>query len=101
MKASFKPLEEWHKRSQEALDTITKMVANIAESLIDLSPANAATSMMDAMPPMYPYIARTALKNIHRNLQTQREDAGWWRSAEDVLQTSLNKYFQRWGVSDY
>jgi hypothetical protein len=68
------------------------MVVDIAENLI------AATLMIDGMPPMYPYIARAALRHIHSS--TQREDVGWLRSAEDVLQTSLDKYFQRWSVSD-
>jgi hypothetical protein len=94
----FKPLEEWHKRSQEALDTVTKIVVDIAESLMVTSPANTATHTIDAMPPTYSYIARAALRNIRNN--TQREDVGWLRGAEDVLQTSLDKYFQRWGVSD-
>jgi hypothetical protein len=94
----FKPLEEWYKRSQEALDTVTKMVVDIAKSLIAVSPANTATHTVDAMPPMYPYIAHAALKHIHSS--TQRQDVGWLRSAEDVLQASLDKYFQRWSVSD-
>ena len=74
------------------------MVVDIAESLIAASPANTATHMIDGMPPTYPYIARAALRHIHNS--TQREDVGWLRSAEDVLQTSLDKYFQRWSVSD-
>jgi hypothetical protein len=91
-------LEEWCKRSQEALDTVTKMVVDIAESLIAASPANMATHKVDAMPPMYPYIARAALRHIHSS--TRREGVGWLRSAEGVLQTSLNKYFERWNVCD-
>jgi len=94
----FKPLEEWYKRSQEALDTVTKMVVDIAESLVVASPINTATYMIDAMPPMYPYIARAALRHIHSS--TQRGNVGVLRSAEDVLQTSLDRYFQRWSVSD-
>jgi len=92
--AKFKPLEKWYKRSQEALDTVTKMVVDIAEWLISSSPGNAATDTVDAMPPMYPYIARAALRNIHSS--TQSEDTGWIRNAEDVLQTCLVKYLQRW-----
>jgi hypothetical protein len=74
------------------------MAVDIAENLIAASPANTATCMVDGMPPMYPYIARAALRHIHS--RTQREDVDWVRSAEDVLQTSLDKYFQRWSVSD-
>ena len=94
----FKPLEEWYKRSHEALDTVTKMVVDIAQSLIAASPANTATHLIDTMPPMYPYIARAALRHIHSS--TEREDVGWMRSAEDVLQTSLSKYLQRWSAID-
>jgi hypothetical protein len=74
------------------------MVIDTAETLISTSPTNTAMHTIDAMPPMYSYIARAALRYIHSN--TQREGVGWLRSAEDVLQTSLDKYFQRWGVSD-
>ena len=76
------------------------MVVDIAESLlIDASPTNMAIYTIDFMPPTYPYVARAALKHIHSN--TQREDvADRLRSAEDVLRTSLDKYFQRWSVSD-
>ena len=98
VRAKFKSLEEWCKRSQEALDTITKMVVDIAESLIAASPVKPATHRIDAMPPMYPYIVHAALRHIHSS--TQREDVSWMGSAEDVLHTSLDKFFQRWNVSD-
>ncbi|KAI9742754.1 MAG: hypothetical protein M1818_003483 [Claussenomyces sp. TS43310] len=81
VRAQLKPLEDWSKRSQEALDTVMKMVVDIAESLIAASLANTATKI-DAMPPMYPYIARTALRYIH---STPREDVDWPRNVEDVL----------------
>jgi hypothetical protein len=74
------------------------MVVDIAESLIAASPTNTMTHMIDAMPPVYPYIARAALRHIGNS--TQREDVSWLRSAEDMLQTSLDKYLQRWSVSD-
>jgi hypothetical protein len=86
VKAKFKPLEEWYKRSQEALDTVTKMVVDTAEFLIATAPANTATHMIDAMPPIYPYIALAVLRHIHSS--TQREDVGWLMGAEDVLQIS-------------
>lgn len=97
VRANFKPLEEWHRRSQEALDAVTKMVVDIAESLVATSSANTATYTVDAMPPMYSYVARAALKNIRSS--TQREDGGWLRNAENVLQSSLDKYLERWSVS--
>jgi len=73
------------------------MVVDIAESLIAASPANTATDMTDSMPPIYPYIARAALRHISSSIQ--RENVGWLRSAKDVLQKSLHKYFQRWSVN--
>ena len=66
------------------------MVVDIAETLI------ADTAIIDAMPPMYPYIARAALRHV-RSIG-QREDFGWLRSAEDVLQISIDRYFERWSV---
>lgn len=69
------------------------MVVDIAESLI----GPPATSMIDDMPPTYPYIARASLRHI-RN-KTRGECISWSKS-EEVLTTSLRRYFQRWGVSD-
>jgi hypothetical protein len=74
------------------------MVVDTAECLIAASPANTAKHTIDYMPPIYPYVARAALSNIHSS--APREDVGWLRSAEGVLQTSLDKYFKRWSVSD-
>ncbi|KAK3938151.1 hypothetical protein QBC46DRAFT_356094 [Diplogelasinospora grovesii] len=91
-RSKFIPLEEWHKRSQEALDTVTKMAIDIAESLIAAPNAN-TTHTIDATPPTYPYIARAALRHICSS--TQREDVGWSGSAEDMVHRSLDKYFQR------
>lgn len=98
VRANFKSLDEWHKSSQDALDTVTKMVVDTAECLIAMSPTNTTTQMIDAMPPMYPYVARAALRHIRR--RSQREEVSWLRSAEDVIQPSLDKYFQRWSVTD-
>lgn len=68
------------------------MVVDIAESLVETP----ATSLIDGMPPTYPYIARAALRHIHN--KTPGEHVGWLKS-EEVLTTSLSRYFQRWGVS--
>ncbi|KAN0096723.1 hypothetical protein V8E51_015528 [Hyaloscypha variabilis] len=87
VRANFKPLEDWHKQSQQALDTVTKMVLDIAETLVTSSPANQGTQTIDGMPP------------IHIRSSAQRQDVGWLGSAEDVLRMSLDRYFQRWSVS--
>lgn len=71
------------------------MVVDTAESL--LAPTNTVTDTMDSMPPTYPYIARAALMHIGNG--PQREDDGWSRNADGVLQTSLDKYSQRWDVN--
>ncbi|KAF7556148.1 hypothetical protein G7Z17_g1640 [Cylindrodendrum hubeiense] len=94
--ALFNPLEEWQKRSQEALDTVTKIVFDTAESLVAASPVN--TVIIDSMPPTYPYIARAALRHIHSD--TRKENVACLKSAEEVIQTSLDKYFKRWSVGD-
>lgn len=74
------------------------MVVDVAESLIAASTDTTAIHMVDGMPPIYPYVAGAALRHIRSS--TQREDAGWLRSAEDVLQTFLDKYSQRWNASN-
>ncbi len=74
------------------------MVVDIAESLIAASPTSTATYTIDAMPPIYQYIVRAALRHIQNS--TGKGDVGWLSSAEDALQTSLKKYFQRWSVSN-
>lgn len=74
------------------------MVIDIAESLIAPTGEDMTTYTVDTMPPIYPYNARAALKHIHT--RTRAEDDSWLRNAENVLQASLDKYFQRWGVRD-
>lgn len=91
-------MEGWLQRSQEALDIVTKMVVDIAETLVSAPPINGVPRIVDAMPPTYPYIARAAMRYVHRNVQ--REDVDWSSSAEEVLQASLGIYFQRWSIDD-
>ncbi len=73
------------------------MVVDTAEFLVTGSTAHTATQIVDAMPPMYPYVAQAALRHIHSS--NYREDVGWMKDAEEVLQTSLKKYFQRWSMA--
>ncbi|KEF61058.1 uncharacterized protein A1O9_02623 [Exophiala aquamarina CBS 119918] len=98
VRAKFKPLEGWYRNSQEALETVTKIVIDIAESLLAPATANTVTFTVDAMPLVYPYNARAALKHI--NTSTRVEDADWLRNADGVLKKSLDRYFERWGVSN-
>ena len=73
------------------------MVVDIAESLVDESPGSTALLAIDAMPPTYPYIARAALKHLRSSADA--EDLDWLGRAKQALQTSLDKYFRRWGVT--
>ena len=75
---------------------MTKIVVDIAETLIVASPANTGTQTIDAMPPIYPYIARAALRQVRSIAPT--EDGSWLRSAEDVLRMSIHRYCERWSV---
>jgi len=67
------------------------MVIDIAESLC------VSERMLDGMPPMYPYIARAALRYIES--EAGMEDGGWLERGGEVLRGSLGRYFGRWGVS--
>lgn len=90
----LKPLEEWHKRSQEALNTVTKMVVDIAQSLVAC--AADAKYTVDAMPPTYPYIARAALSHARRIVDKEMD---WMSNAENILQSSHDMFSQRWGIT--
>ncbi|KAI9708023.1 MAG: hypothetical protein M1820_004227 [Bogoriella megaspora] len=92
VRALFRPIDDWHKRASEALDTITKMVVDIGETLV------ADMSTVDGMPPMWPYVVRAALK--HLSSSSGRENNGWMETAEEILKTSLSKYLRRWGISE-
>lgn len=73
------------------------MVVDMAESILADSVANATTKTIDAMPPTYPHIARAALKHIRSS--KQGETLSWPDTAEDVIQTSLDRYVQRWALN--
>jgi hypothetical protein len=88
-------LKEWHIRSQAALDTVTNIVFDIAKSLVNGSPEITATTLIDAMPPIFPYIARASLRHISH--KPQSEDT---KSAMDILERAIKSYFYRWRVSN-
>ena len=96
--ASFKSLEDWHKTSQKALDTVTRMVVDIADSLLTTAPASPETPSIDAMPPTYQYIVRSALEYIRNRPRVGENE--WLRRAENSLQRSLHEYLHRWSVHD-
>lgn len=74
------------------------MVKDIADTLLTSSPANTTTQIIDGMPPVYPYIAYAGLRHIRRS--AQRGNIDWLKSAEEMIQRSLDTWFQRWSVDD-
>lgn len=80
------------------LDTVTKVVVDIAEMLVTASSSNTTTPPVDESPSTYPYVAYAALTYLERGLPAMNAD--WIDSAQDTLQSSLEKYFERWNVSE-
>lgn len=70
------------------------MVVDIAESLVAMSTTKTATNLIDGMPPTYQYLARATSWLIQSG--SLREDADWQKGAQNVIQTSLDKYYSRW-----
>lgn len=89
MSAKFKSLDKWRGGSQAALDTITKMVVDIADSHEHVPPER-----MDSLPPSFCYAVITALRHIH----TKSDPDTWLREAEERLRGSLYRFDCRWGV---
>ena len=87
--ANFKPLGEWHRTSREALDTVTKMVVDIPDSLTEKT----TVFTVDAMPPVYPYVVRAALRHIHS--RSPKGDMGLLNSFKVVLRVSLDRFYER------
>ncbi|KAI1378394.1 hypothetical protein F4677DRAFT_443607 [Hypoxylon crocopeplum] len=91
--ANYKAPDKWFEGSLAALDTITKMTVDIAESHENVPP-----HVVDSMPPSLAYILRAALQHIHSS--TRPEDPSWSQSAEGRLQGALARFNRRWGVRD-
>ncbi|KAK4140139.1 uncharacterized protein C8A04DRAFT_15211 [Dichotomopilus funicola] len=87
--AKFKSLDQWRGGSRAALDTIIKMVVDIADSHDHVPPER-----MDSLPPSFCYDVILALRHIHTKPQVDT----WLREAEERLQTSLDRFDLRWGV---
>ncbi|KAH6617167.1 hypothetical protein F5144DRAFT_585644 [Chaetomium tenue] len=87
--AKFKSLDEWCGGSQAALDTITKMVVDIADSH-----EHVPTERMDSLPPSFCYTVLSALRHIRAK---SRADT-WLQEAEERLRVSLYRFDFRWGV---
>ncbi|KAL4802429.1 hypothetical protein BDV18DRAFT_146724 [Aspergillus unguis] len=88
--SQFECPKEAYGTSRAALDTVTKIVADVAESRQHLAPYQ-----MDALPPTYIYLARAGLSYI--NDECKPLPAGSWMwAAEKQLQQSLESLHARW-----
>lgn len=80
----------WLARSHEALETVAKMVIDIADLLLATPVQSTAMYMVDTMPPQYPYIARAVLGYLRTRKFT--EEPEWSTKARGILQMWLDKY---------
>lgn len=82
-------LDEWRKKSHDALDTVTKMVVDIADSHENMAP-----HLIDALPPSCGYIIQAALKHISDSpgLKSDHE----FQDISKRLNASLNQFSHRW-----
>ena len=79
-------LDEWVACSHTALETGLKMVMDIVETL-----DKAETHTFCVAAPSYMYIIRAALRYIARRGASWEGDA-WFRSAEERLRSSLERF---------
>jgi hypothetical protein len=92
--ARYKTVDKWLEGSHAALNTITKITLDIADSHDNMHP-----HMMETLPPSCAYIIRAALRHIRS--RPSPEDPHWLQNAEERLQSSLAQMCHRWSVGDY
>jgi endonuclease V-like protein UPF0215 family len=85
-----KPSHDWLDIPHAALDTVTKVVGDIA-----IAQSRTTLPMIDMQPPSAALIIRAALKHIHDSKVKSDE----WEAVEKQLKMALQLYHQRWGVS--
>ncbi|CAH0051974.1 unnamed protein product [Clonostachys solani] len=88
----YESKDVWLVRSHEALETVAKMVIDIADLLLATPVQGTTMYMVDTMPPQYPYIARAVLGYLHTRKSTEESD--WSKKAREILQIWLDKYSQ-------
>ncbi|CAG9988225.1 unnamed protein product [Clonostachys byssicola] len=88
----YEPRDVWLARSHEALETVAKMVIDIADLLLATPVQGTTMYMVDTMPPQYPYIARAVLGYLRTRKCT--EEPEWSKKAREILQMWLDKYSQ-------
>ena len=84
----LKSPDEWSYRSRAALESVTKMVEDIAASESDVP-----LSLVDVLPPSCAYITCAALRHI----RASEVKSDVWNATEQQLHTSLEKFRRRWG----
>ena len=87
----MKTLEDRQKGSLAALDTVTKMVIDIAHS----HSKNVTTYNIDTLPPSCSYIVRAALKHLSTNRHVDGEI--WFKDCE-ALRKMLGHFNHRWNT---
>ncbi|CAI6088313.1 unnamed protein product [Clonostachys chloroleuca] len=86
----YEPRDVWLARSHEALETVAKMVIDIADLLLATPVQSTAMYMVDTMPPQYPYIACAVLGYLRTRKFTEEPECS--TKARGILQMWLDKY---------
>lgn len=82
--------------SRGVLDTITKMVVDIADSHEHIP-----SHLLDTLPPSCASIFRAAVEHIRGNGILKGGSNLWFQSAELLLQRSLGRFSHRWGAEAF
>ncbi|KAJ5974384.1 hypothetical protein N7481_011594 [Penicillium waksmanii] len=82
--------EEWHKTSSSALDTLVKIMEDIAATQNGHS-----ISVVESLPPSRAYLMRAALRHIE-DAEIKSET---WEQTKTQLELSLAQFDQRWGAN--
>jgi hypothetical protein len=82
--------EEWHKTSSSALDTLVKIVEDIAATQ-----NGHPISVVESLPPSRAYVMRAALRHI----EYSEIKSELWEQTKAQLELSLGQFDHRWGVN--
>ncbi|KAI8633679.1 hypothetical protein F5Y19DRAFT_470921 [Xylariaceae sp. FL1651] len=88
--AKYKTLDKWLESSHSALETITKMTLDIADSHQSI-----LAHKSDTLPPNCAYMINAALRYLRRDVVGG--SYAWRQSAESRLRNSLGPLDRRWG----
>lgn len=79
--------EEWRRTSFSALDTVVKIVEDIAATQNGHS-----VSVVDSLPPSRAYVMKAALRHI----ENSEPESDIWEAAKIQLEASLRQFERRW-----